>query len=87
MTRSTRTKRWVAALAALALAAPLAAQATSDGGVPRTDQSRMLYATDSGGNLISFRAGSPSRIRELRPPDRASRRGEARRNRLPAGHG
>ena len=40
MTRSTRTKRWVAVLAA---------QATLDGGVLRTDQSRMLYATDSGG--------------------------------------
>jgi hypothetical protein len=64
MTRSTRAKRWVAALA---LAAPLAAQATSDSGVPRTDQSRMLYATDSGGNLISFRAGSPSSIRSSVP--------------------
>ena len=67
MTRSTRTKRWVAALAALGLAAPLAAQATSDGGGPRTDRSRMLFATDSGGNLISFRAGSPSRIRDSVP--------------------
>ena len=27
----------------------------------------MLYATDSGGNLISFRAGSPSRIRSSVP--------------------
>ena len=67
MTRSIRTKRWVAALAALALAAPLAAQATSDSGVPRTERSRMLYATDTGGNLISFRAGSPSRIQSSVP--------------------
>jgi hypothetical protein len=58
----------VAALAALALAAPFAAQAaTPERGIPRSEQSRMLWATDSSGNLISFRAGSPSRIRSSVP--------------------
>jgi hypothetical protein len=48
----------VAALALVALAVPLSASA---GAGPSGENRRVLYATDSGGNLLSFTAGNPRR--------------------------
>ena len=58
MSRSIRTILAVLTLAALAV--PLAASAGSE--TRSTEGRRVLYATDTGGNLLAFRANNPRRV-------------------------
>jgi hypothetical protein len=64
---STTRLRWIAALGAtVALAGAVASEATSRP-QDRAEPGRMLFATDDKGNLLSFRATSPQRIRNRKP--------------------
>jgi hypothetical protein len=64
-----RIMRWSAALASLLALSAAAAQADHRGGDDRGDRSskpdRMLYATTSQNQLISFNARNPERIRDI----------------------
>jgi hypothetical protein len=49
--------------ALIAVAVPLAASANGGKGATNNDRGRILYATDTKGNLLSFAARSPGRVR------------------------
>ena len=61
MYRRSRMMLAAVAICLVGLAVPLVAQAGDNG----RDHKRLLYATDTRGNLVSFRAGSPQRLRSV----------------------
>jgi hypothetical protein len=72
----------------VALLAPVAAQAGGrpDGLTPPRDRGGLMFATDTGGNLVSFRGGLGRLNFESVKPITAAGRGVAARHRLPPGH-